>query len=113
MKRAAFGRSWPSNMSTYSARERIGCEEVLAVVDEDGRYADHRIHDLLQRGADAGLGRPPARRRRERLHGARRVEQVRALGVVEAQPTGEGVEHALGGAAEIAALHPVVVIDAD
>jgi hypothetical protein len=55
------------------------------------------------------LGRSPARRRRERLHRARQVEQVRTLGVVEPQRSGERVEHAVRDAGHVAALKPGVV----
>ena len=41
------------------------------------------------------------------------VEQVRALGVVELEGTGEGVEHGGGDAADGAALQLGVVLHAD
>ena len=40
-------------------------------------------------------------------------EEVVALGLVELQGVGEGVEDALGGAGEAAALHAHVVVDRD
>ena len=41
------------------------------------------------------------------------VVEVKAFGVVELQGAGECIEHAVGGAAKVAALEPYVVIDAD
>src|SRR4051812_1194377 len=40
-------------------------------------------------------------------------EEVVAFGVLEVERVGEGVEDALGGATEAAALHPYVVVDRD
>jgi len=82
------------------------------VVAENGGHAGDRVEDLLHRGTDAALARSPARRRRERLHRARQVEQVPALGVVEPQRSGERVEHAGGGAGHVAPFQPRVVGDA-
>jgi hypothetical protein len=52
---------------------------------------------LLHGGPDAVLGRPSARRRRDRLRGAGEVEEVRALGVVEPERPGDAV----GGAGQV------------
>ena len=40
------------------------------------------------------------------------VEEVKSLGVVEAQRSREGVEHAVGGAVEVASLELGVVVGA-
>jgi hypothetical protein len=45
--------------------------------------------------------------------GAGEVEEVGALGVVEAQRVGERLEDAVGGAGGVAALQALVVLDAD
>ena len=57
--------------------------------------------------------RGTAARACRRPGGAGEVEQVRALGVVELETAGERFEHALGDAAQVAALHLGVVVDAD
>src|SRR5664280_2497425 len=44
---------------------------------------------------------------------ARQVEQVRTLGLVELQPTGQCVQHALRGSFEVAALQAGVVVHAE
>ena len=53
------------------------------------------------------------RARGARAGGAGEVDQVRPFGLVELQGPGQGVEHALGDAAEVAPLEPGVVLDAD
>ena len=55
----------------------------------------------------------PAAGARRRPGGAGEVEQVRALGLVELQAARERFEHAFGDAAQVAALHLGVVVDAD
>ena len=66
----------------------------------------HDRADLLRAGAAASLAGG-------RAGGAREVEEVRALGVVELERVGERVEHAVGGAGGVAALQALVVLDAD
>jgi hypothetical protein len=74
--------------------------------------AGHGVEELLHRGADALLARPPARRRGEGLCGAGEVEEVRALGVVQPQRSGDRVEDALRCPGELAALQAGVVRNA-
>ena len=65
------------------------------------------------------LGRTRCGRERRRRagavgpDGAGEVEQVRAFGLVEPQAAGERIEHAFGDAAQVAAFHLGVVVDAD
>ena len=47
------------------------------------------------------------------LRGAREIEQVGALGVVELQRPRERLEDGVGDTAGVAALEPRVVVDAD
>ena len=54
-----------------------------------------------------------AARGRRRPGGAGEIEEVRAFGVVEAEAAGERIEHAFGDAAQVAAFHLGVVVDAD
>ena len=54
-----------------------------------------------------------ARFGRDRTGGARQIEEVRALGVVELQRPGQRFEHELGDAADLAALQAPVVVGAD
>ena len=67
------------------------------------------------RWTDARTGgvRLAAASRQVRRVGAGQVEQVLALDVVELQCPGDRVEHALGRAADVAALEPGVVVEAD
>jgi hypothetical protein len=58
--------------------ERVGAEDVEAVVADVGGGAGDRVEQLLYGGTDAVLDGPAARRRPERLGGAGEVEQVRA-----------------------------------
>jgi len=91
--------------------EPVGREDVQPGVLHEGRRAGHRVEDALHAGPDALLGRAAARAR-HRPGGTGEVEQVHALGLVEPEPTGERVEHAVGDAAQVAALHLRVVVDA-
>jgi hypothetical protein len=83
------------------------------VIADVGGGAGHRVQQLLHRGADAVLGRSPARRRPDGSGGTGEVEQVRALSVVEPQRASKRVEDAVGGAGQVAALQARVVRDAD
>ncbi len=47
------------------------------------------------------------------MRGAREVEQVRALRLVELKRAHQGFEHALRDAGEVPAFQPRVVVDAD
>ena len=56
------------------------------------------------------------RRRRAgdvRPGGAGEIEEVCAFGFIEPEAAGEGIEHAVGDAAQVAAFHLGVVVDAD
>jgi hypothetical protein len=84
----------------------------VAVVEEERGGARDRFEHVLHAGANAVLRRSPSRRWRERLHGARQVEQERTLGVVEPQRPGERIEHAVRDAGHVTALKPGVVRNA-
>jgi transcriptional regulator of aromatic amino acid metabolism len=45
--------------------------------------------------------------------GAGEVEQMRSFGLIQMQRAGQRIEHAVGRAAEVAALEAVVVVDAE
>ena len=94
------------------AGERVHGEDVVAgVADPGGRFGD-RVEDLLDDWADrSGAGAGAARRGWAGGPGER--QQVLALGVVELQCVRDAVEYRLGGAREVAAFHPDVVVDAD
>ena len=90
---------------------QVGGDEVLSCVVDDRRCSQivqdplhRRPHDRLGAGR---AGRPRGGRR------AGQVEQMRSLDVAEPQRLGHGVEHALGGAADVAALQSGVVVEAD
>ena len=93
------------------AAERVG-GQVVAVDGADDRRRLDLVEQALHDRADARLGRPRAPRR-DRARGARQIEEVRALGVVELQRPGQRFEHELGDAADLAALQAPVVVGAD
>ena len=74
--------------------------------------AVHRVEHVLNGRPDPLLRAPPSSLRR-RLRGAREVEQVRVLGVVELQRPRERLEHRVGDAGGVAAFETGVVVDAD
>ena len=99
--------------AVQGAGERIGRDQVQGGAADQRGDADEGVEDRLQlrgdrrrRGA-AGAGRggrPP---------GAREVEQVGLFGGVELQRAGDGLQDAVGGVGERAALQPDVVVDAE
>ncbi len=83
--------------------------------------ADERdtVGDRLQRPPQAEPGRglagaaaPGPAGGRDAVGGPREVEKVGALGLVELQRPGQGVEHPSRGTGEVAALKAGVVLDA-
>ena len=115
MNRARFGRS-ASKCGANNARPiRFACHEVLLGVETTA--GDHEVvQDALHGGAYRGL-RPRTVALRAVAASpavfAGQVEQVGALDVVELQGPGDGVEDALGGSADVAALETGVVVEAD
>ena len=92
------------------AAQRVGGQVVAVDGADDRRRLDlleqpqqHRAHTRLQR---------PRALRRDRARGARQVEQVRALGVVELQRSRQRFQHELGDPADLAALQAPVVVRA-
>ena len=83
-----------------------------AVADPSGGVG-HRVEHLLDRRADAVVGGVRLRRVLGWPAFPGQREQVGAFGLVELERVGEGVEDALGGAGEAAALHAHVVVDRD
>jgi hypothetical protein len=71
-------------------------------------WSSRALHDR----ADALLGRPRSLRG-DGARGAREIEEVRALGLVELERPRQRLEHELGDAADLAALQPPVVVGAD
>ena len=95
------------------ASELVGGEDVEAVVAARSAAAPviaSSVHWIS--GRMRWLGLAPARARAGRLGGAGEVEEVGALGVVELERPGQRLQHALGGAAHVAALQARVVRDA-
>jgi hypothetical protein len=72
-----------------------------------GHVVQHALHGGAYRPGD-GL----AVARGSGGGGAGQVEEVLALGVVQLQGPGDGGQHALRGAADVAALQPRVVVEA-
>src|SRR3954471_23515565 len=95
------------------ASERVGGEDVQAVVADVGGGAGDRVERPLDLGADPRLRRAPTRRRPGGVGGASEVEEMRALGLVEPERSGQRLQHALGDAAEVSAFQPGVVLNAD
>ena len=97
----ARGPSW---LAPSASRRPFSAKAAAAVIESS-------IHCTL---ADGPCAWPRRRRPRGgRPAGVREVEQMRAFRLVEPQRVGQRVQDAVGGAAEIAALHPVVVVDAE
>ena len=75
--------------------------------------ASDAVEDLLHDRPDALLNRSAPAPWGDRAGGAGEVEEVGALGVVEAQRVGESFEDLVRGAGGVAALQALVVLDAD
>ena len=73
----------------------------------------HGVEHVLQADPDLPGGRTPPHGSGAGAGRAGEVEQVGVLGVVELQGTGDGLQHAVGRAAQIALLQPGVVVGAD
>src|ERR1700760_2460554 len=93
--------------------EMVGGEYVLAAVDDERGGPGHRVYHPLNARAHGPLGRATASSGDLALRGAGQVEQVRPLGLVQAERARDRFEDTLGNAGQVAALHPVVVVDAD
>jgi hypothetical protein len=100
-------------VAVHGPTEEIGREQVLPAVQHD-RWGDDRVERPLQAGPHGPLLRPAARaqQRVAAVGLLRQAHQVGALGVVELQGAGDGLEHAGRDAGELAALELGVVLDA-
>src|ERR671919_534404 len=83
--------------------EPVGGEGIETPVLRDRRGARHRVEHPLHTRADVAIGGAPAGSR-ARLGGTGKVVKVGALRLVEPQGASQGIENALRGAAQIAAL---------
>src|SRR3954465_14572629 len=127
MNRAEFGRSWPSKTSWNSVRasalaatkswrslpRTAGTPTIASMICCTAGRTACLVGRRRGGGGDGLLGGATARGGCERLDGAREVEQVRALGVVEPKGSRERVEHAARRAGDAAGLEAGVVRDAD
>ena len=93
------------------ASELVGGQDVEASVPHVGRSAGDGVERPLDFGPDAWLDLA-ARPNRRGCCGPREVEEVGALGLVETQRPGQGVEHAVGDSVHVSALEADVVRDA-
>jgi hypothetical protein len=80
---------------------------VASIADPGGSVAD-RVENLLDGGPHGG--RRSAAPSPRGVGGAGEGVEVIAFGLVEPQRGGERVEHAFGGAGEVAAFHADVVV---
>jgi hypothetical protein len=97
------------DVAVHGAPEGVGGQVVPAPVADERHAAGEGVERSLQaRGHGAGRGRQAGARA-----GACEVEEVDPLGLVELQCPGDGVEHAVRGAVDVAALELGVVVDAD
>src|SRR4029077_20763760 len=94
------------------AGERVHGEDVVPGVADPGRRFGDRVENLLDDRADRGWAGSGAARR-DWTGGASGGPEVLALALVELQCVRNTVEDRLGGAREVAAFHPYVVVDAD
>ncbi len=83
------------------------------VVAHDRRRLGHRIEQTEDAGPQHRrlLARCP--RDRGGVRGAGEVEQVRGLSLIQLQRAGESFEHAVGGAGQVTAFEPCVVVHTD
>ena len=106
----------PRRVGEQRRVERLGegvrGDHVQAPVVDEGRDVRHQFEDTQQAGSDLLSGWLASRAGR-RSGGAGQGLQVRRLGLVQLQGSGQSVEDAVGDAAEVAALQSGVVLDAD
>ncbi|MDX6261329.1 MAG: hypothetical protein QOH84_3017 [Kribbellaceae bacterium] len=87
----------------------------MRVPDERDAVLD-RVQRPLQAEPRGRLARRPAAgttRGRDPVRGPGEVEEVGSFGVIQLERSGEGFEHAGGGAGDLATLEPCVVLDAE
>ena len=99
------------HLRVQRAAERVGGEDVEAVVADERRDAGHGVEDVLDARPDALLR--PAPPRRGRVRRPCEVEEMGALDLVELERACERVEDGVGDAGGVAALEPRVVVDAE
>src|SRR3954452_10176244 len=103
MNRAEFGRSWPSKTSWNSVRaSALAATKSWRSLPRTAGTPTIASRICCTRRADGLLGGATARRGCERLDGAREVEQVRALGVVEPKGARGRGEHAVRDPGDVA-----------
>ena len=101
------------HLGVQRVAELIGGQHVSASVLHQRGRVGHRVDDALHARPDPLRGGAAASRGRRWPGGAGEIEEVCAFGVVEAEAAGESIEHAIGDAAQVAAFHLGVVVDAD
>jgi hypothetical protein len=96
------------DLRVHGAGQRVGREVVPPPVADERHAAGERVEDALDAGTDLAAGRREAGCRL----GPGEVEEVQALGIVEAQCARDCVEHAVGRSVDVAALELGVVVGA-
>jgi hypothetical protein len=97
-------------LGVEGAAQLVRAEDVEASVADERRHARQRVEHLLHGRPDL-LSRTSAAPRGDRVRGAREIEQVAALSLVELERARERFHDAFGDAAEVAALEARVVVD--
>src|SRR5690242_6927409 len=95
------------------AAEGVGGEDVEAAVADEGGDVGHAVEDepgrwpqllrYLPAGGPGGAG----------VGGAGEIEQVQPLGLVELERAGDGLQHGVGDAGQVALFQARVVVGAD
>src|SRR3984957_15124449 len=91
----------------------VGGEYVLAAVDDERGGAGHRVDHPFDARAHGPPGRAAPLAGRPVAGGAGQVEEMSPLGFVQAERPRDRSEDTVRDAGQAAALHPVVVVDAD
>ena len=99
------------NRGVESTGEAVGGEHVVPGVANPGRSVGDGVENLLDTVRDAGCSAAPLPWWGG-LSGARQVEQVATLGLVQLKRACDSVEDGLGRPGEVPAFHADVVIDA-
>ena len=94
-------------LAQQGTTDTIGGDQVHTAVANKGRRRDRIQQPLQARLYGVGVGTVVARPATGKL------VQVETLGIVEVQRASESVQHAVRGTAEVPALQPHVVVDAD
>ena len=102
----------PRSYGSRPASDRRVATTSFASVSDVRRRSRHRVQGALDVRPHPLLRRAPACRRR-RVRGARKVEEMRPLGIIELQRTRQRLQDAFRDSVHVPPLEAGVVVDAD